>query len=76
MNEVFNEPPLSCAEMELTNENIQIYVPVIDNSEILKQISDIESQKIPKERDTPLGRKVWNNEKAKRIAELKSKIIN
>lgn len=47
-------------------------VVIKDKSEMQKQISEIMNEKIPKERDTPLGRKVWYNEQQKRIEELKN----
>lgn len=45
--------------------------PEIDNSEIERQIAAIKAEKIPKERDTPRGRVVWQADQSKRIAELK-----
>ena len=50
--------------------------PKIDNSEILKQIEAIRAEKIPKDRDTILGRKLWRIEQDNRIGELKSKLID
>jgi len=38
------------------------------------QIKAVEAEKIPKDRDTLLGRKVWAKEQAKRIEELKNKL--
>lgn len=38
---------------------------------VLKQIEEVRSEKIPKERDTPNGRKAWDYDQNKRINELK-----
>lgn len=38
------------------------------------KIKEIEAEKIPKDRDTPLGRKSWAKEQQKRIVELKNKL--
>lgn len=43
---------------------------VKNDSEIEKLIERIKNEKIPKERDTALGRKVWKVEQEKRILEL------
>lgn len=42
---------------------------------ILNQIKEIESEKIPKDRDTPLGRQVWTKEKQVKIKKLKSQLL-
>jgi len=46
-----------------------------DNDAILAQIKAIEEEKIPAERNTTLGKKVWANDQRKRIEELK-KLLN
>lgn len=46
----------------------------MDNQEILAQIAAIRAEKIPELRNTTLGRKSWNIEQEKKIAELKSKL--
>jgi len=46
----------------------------VDAKSILKEIKAIESEKIPAERNTSLGRKVWQKEQINRISELKSKL--
>lgn len=46
----------------------------IDNSEIQKQINAIRSEKIPKERDTLIGRLVWASDRDKRIKELRKQL--
>lgn len=45
-----------------------------DNSKIEKQIAAIEAEKIPKERDTPLGRRSWLFDQNKKIEDLKKQI--
>jgi endogenous inhibitor of DNA gyrase (YacG/DUF329 family) len=46
----------------------------VDRDEIKSQIAAIQSEKIPKERDTIYGRKIWQKEQDKKIAELKNKL--
>lgn len=46
----------------------------IDKDTIEKQISSIKDEKIPKHRDTPLGRKSWAIEQKKRIEDLQNKM--
>lgn len=41
---------------------------------LLEQIEEIKKEKIPSERDTTNGRKVWQNDQSKRIQELKLSI--
>lgn len=41
------------------------------NLEIEKQIAAVKAEKIPPERNTPLGKKIWEKEQIKRINELK-----
>ncbi len=48
--------------------------PVFNNQDILKQISAIKEEKIPKERDTIFGRKMWNYDQQKRVKELENKL--
>ncbi|HEX2549361.1 MAG TPA: hypothetical protein VHM20_06005 [Gammaproteobacteria bacterium] len=45
-----------------------------DKEDILKQIAAIRAEKVPKERDTAFGRKAWQMEQDKRIADLKCKL--
>lgn len=47
-----------------------------DVTDIQKQIASIRAEKVPKERDTIIGRKSWSIEQEKRIKELKEKITN
>lgn len=62
-------------------QNIENIVPElpnekeIKNDEILKEIQKIRNETIPKERDKPMGRKVWENEQKARINELMSKLV-
>jgi len=44
------------------------------NKEIQKQIDAIVAEKIPKERDTSLGRRIWAGEQNLKIKELQSKL--
>lgn len=46
----------------------------VDVAEIERQISAIKAEKIPKERDTPLGRQPWRNDQQKKIANLRKLI--
>ena len=45
-----------------------------ENDQLEAQIKEIKGEKIPKERDTIMGRKAWKLEQDKRIKELQSKI--
>lgn len=45
-----------------------------NDSEILNQIEEIKKEKIPKERDTTLGKKMWSIDQQKRISELQNKL--
>lgn len=45
-----------------------------DNSEIEKQIAAVKAEKIPPERNTTLGKKIWQKEQENRINELKLQI--
>lgn len=47
----------------------------IDRAAIMAQIKAIEDEKIPKERDTLLGRGSWRIDQQKRINELKKQLI-
>lgn len=44
------------------------------NKDIKKQIDAILAEKIPKERDTSLGRRIWAGEQNLKIKELQSKL--
>ena len=46
----------------------------LDELEIKKQIAAIQAEKIPKERDTPLGRTHWAKDQEKKIKELRNKL--
>lgn len=46
----------------------------VDNSEIEKQIAAVKAEKIPPERNTTLGKKIWQKEQENRINELKLQI--
>lgn len=59
---------------ELPNKIPENKEPEIDETEIEKQISAIYAEKIPKERDTSLGRKVWASDQRKRISELEERL--
>ncbi len=45
-----------------------------DNSEILAQIAATKAEKIPPERNTSLGKRVWENERDAKIRNLKSQL--
>ena len=45
-----------------------------DNDETIKRIESIKAEKIPKDRDTALGRKAWALEQQKRIQELENQL--
>lgn len=49
--------------------------PSLSPEEIKKEISRLMGEQIPKERDTPLGRKSWNKEQDKKIEELKKQLL-
>lgn len=55
-------------------ENVCLVSPAPDNDEILKQILAIKAEKIPKERDTPFGKKAWEFDQKKRIKELENQL--
>jgi hypothetical protein len=59
-------------EQPKTNYSINTSAP--DNEAILKQIEAIKTEKIPKERDTPIGRRVWASDQWKRVDELKKQL--
>lgn len=46
----------------------------VTKSEIHNQITAIKAEKIPKERDTSLGRKIWHKEQSNRISQLQKQI--
>lgn len=48
--------------------------PAPDTSKILDQIAAIRAEKIPAERNTAIGKKVWEMDQKKRIEELQSKL--
>jgi hypothetical protein len=54
-------------------ENEVIAPPEVNKAEIQAQIDAIRNEKIPKERDTPLGRRVWEADIRGRIAALKAR---
>ena len=56
-------------ELEYTNQTIDLLKVALE-----KKIIEIKAEKIPKERDTVLGRKAWQIEQNKRIQELKNKL--
>ena len=47
----------------------------IKNNEILKEIQKIRYEVIPKERDKPNGRKVWESEQNAKVKALMAKLI-
>lgn len=47
---------------------------VTENDRIRRQIAAIEAELIPPERNTLLGRKVWQKEQSDKIQQLKSKL--
>lgn len=63
---------LKAASPPLTEELKNTFAPETDK--ILDQIAAIRAEKIPKERDTAFGRKVWENDQRKRIEELQQKL--
>ena len=52
----------------------EVFGPNRGLPDIQKQIDEIKAEKIPKERDTPMGRKAWEMDKQKRIQELKNQL--
>lgn len=46
-----------------------------DREEVKRQIADIRTEKIPKERDTPMGRKIWQADQNKRIQDLQKSLL-
>jgi hypothetical protein len=46
----------------------------MDSSDVEAQIKAIRAEKIPTERNTHMGRKIWQLEQDKKIAELKNKL--
>lgn len=48
--------------------------PIEKNEDIQRKIDEIRKEKIPKERDTPIGRKSWQIDQQKRIQELKNQL--
>lgn len=38
-------------------------------------IEFLESEKVPKERDTPMGKKIWQKEQSEKIQEYKSQLL-
>lgn len=60
---------------------IEIKADVIENNpetrnSILNQIIALKAEKCPKERDTPMGRKVWDIERNKKIADLQKQLAS
>lgn len=49
-------------------------LPKNDNSEIEKQISAVKAEKIPKERDTSIGRRIWQRDQDEKISELRKQL--
>lgn len=52
----------------------EIYGPSEPNGDIKKRIEAIKKEAIPKERDTPTGRKVWAMDQQKRITDLEKQL--
>lgn len=46
----------------------------VSSDEILRQIEAIKAEKIPQERNTALGKKVWQNDQAKKIKQLENQL--
>jgi hypothetical protein len=54
---------------ELTAENS------VDKESVLNQIAEIRKQEIPKERNTPLGKKTWELEQEEKIKSLQKQLF-
>jgi len=63
------EVPAALSEPEAQKSS-----PAKSHESILAQIEAIRAEKIPKDRDTYLGRKVWQNEQNARIEALKQQL--
>lgn len=70
----FLNPSDKRVDIQDNKPSLPIETPLADNSEILQQIDAIKAEKIPPERNTTNGRKVWAIDQAKRIKELESKL--
>lgn len=68
-----HEIPLNKVK-ELYVDQTASYEALAKNEDIQKQIEAIKSEKCPKERDTPMGRKSWQLDQAKRIKELENQL--
>jgi len=60
---------------EVKNDNVEkTEFDAVYNKEIIYQISAIKAEKIPKDRDTSLGRRIWQGEQNLKIKQLQSKL--
>ena len=60
---------------EVRNDNPEkAEFDAVYNKEIIAQISAIKYEKIPKDRDTSLGRRIWQGEQNLKIKQLQSKL--
>ena len=62
------KPTIEVKPIEVKKTNYSV------NTELLSKIKEVELEKIPKERDTQFGRKVWQADQNKRIAALKAQL--
>lgn len=71
-------PEVSTAIYNATHTDSQMQVKEVPasefNSSIEAQIKAIQAEKIPPERNTSLGKRIWHIDQNKRIAELKNKM--
>lgn len=67
-NKVLNETPKE------VKQEVSEMLDNFDNEEIQKQIAAVKAEKIPPERNTPLGKKIWEKEQSNRINELKKQL--
>lgn len=56
--------------IEAVQKSVDGVSGILDKTDILSRIKAIKAEKIPPERDTPLGRRVWKYEQDKKVAEL------
>ena len=57
-----------------SDEEIKLAAAEANRKEIQNKIANIKAEKIPKERDTTIGRKSWALDQKKRIQELEAKL--
>lgn len=69
-----NKDQLTTAHLMTQKQLEALNEPPKEDADIQKRIDEIKAEKIPKERDTPMGRKAWELDKKKRIQELQNKL--